>query len=164
MRSSSSSRRDDAGLRPWYASAIAMMKTNSAFVGSNPWSSSSSSSSSSSFLCACKLCAEDVYVTQNLWRFNTNTTREILRQKMTIVLFDEKKMTKFLLFTLLSFWILFTHIVVIRTLLLCVKKQSSLSLSWITTRTFSFWRFVCVRVKERRFSSRSIYKRAFIFI
>ena len=31
MRSSSSSRRDDAGLRPWYASAIAMMKTNSAF-------------------------------------------------------------------------------------------------------------------------------------
>tara|TARA_B110000459_G_scaffold87588_2_gene97991 strand:- start:2239 stop:2481 length:243 start_codon:yes stop_codon:yes gene_type:complete len=47
--------------------------------------------------------SEDVLCTKNLWRFNTNTEARDLWQKMTIVLFDEKKMTKFLLFTLLSF-------------------------------------------------------------
>ena len=42
--------------------------------------------------------------------------------------FDEKKMTKFLISALFSPFEYFAHIVVIKTRL-CVKKQSSLSLS-----------------------------------
>jgi hypothetical protein len=75
------------------------------------------------FVRVCK-CAEDVRNKKFVGGFNTNA-REILRQKMTI--FGLKKNDK-ISRALFSPFEYFVHIVVLKTLL-CVKKQSSLSLS-----------------------------------